>query len=292
MNGRIIKGIGGFYYVHVPDEGIYECRAKGIFRNRNEKPLVGDMAAIDITDNELKLGNVTDILPRKNSLIRPAAANADQALVVFAAADPKPNMYLLDCFLVRMGYEDVPVIICFNKNDLVGPDVINDYMSVYEKSRARVISVCADTGDGFDTLKDMLCGKMTVLAGPSGVGKSSIMNRIYPKAGAETGDISRKLGRGKHTTRHSEIFCINENSYLMDTPGFSSLSIPDMEAEELKDYFPEFAEYEDTCRFQGCMHKDEPDCGIKDAVRNCAIPKSRYASYILMLDEINSRKKW
>lgn len=278
--------------MHVPENGIYECRAKGIFRNRNEKPLVGDMVSIDITDYNLKTGNVIDILPRKNSLVRPAAANIDQVLLVFAAASPEPNLYLLDYFLIRMEYENIPVIICFNKTDLVDKTVIENYICIYKNSNARVIGVCAHTGEGFDDLKKMLNGRLTALAGPSGTGKSSVMNRLYPEAKAETGDISRKLGRGKHTTRHSEIFCINKDSYLMDTPGFSSLGLPDIGAGELKYYFPEFNKYQDMCRFQGCIHKNEPDCAVKRAVEDKIIPKSRYESYILMFDEISSRKKW
>lgn len=292
MNGRIVKGIGGFYYVHVPDEGIYECRAKGIFRNRNEKPLVGDLVDMDITDSDKMLGNITDILPRKNRLLRPACANVDQTLIVFAAAAPQPNMHLLDSFLVNMEYENIQTVICFNKTDLADGAALDAYMSSYENSRARVIHICAKDGDGFDTLEDILSGKMTVLAGPSGVGKSSIMNRLYPEAMAATGDISKKLGRGRHTTRHSEIFCINEDTYLMDTPGFSSLSLPDIGVDEVKDYFAEFGRYTDACRFQGCIHRNEPECGIKGAVKDGLIPKSRYESYILMLDEIESRKKW
>lgn len=292
MNGRIIKGIGGFYYVHVPDRGIYECRAKGIFRNRNEKPLVGDAVKLDITDENAHTGNISDILQRKNSLVRPAAANIDQVLLVFAAAQPVPNLHLMDCFLVRMEYENIPVSVCFNKSDLVSPEVIKRYISIYKNCAGKVISICARNGEGTDVLKDMLNGKLTVMAGPSGVGKSTIMNSMYPAANAETGDISKKLGRGKHTTRHSEIFYINKNSYLMDTPGFSSLKPPDIDVNELKNYFPEFREYENMCRFQGCIHKDEPDCKVKKAVADKVIPESRYKSYLIMLDEINSRKKW
>lgn len=292
MTGKIVKGIAGFYYVHVPGSGIYECKAKGIFRNRNQKPLVGDMVIIEPEDDELKIGNVTEILPRKNQLTRPLVANVDQALVVFAAADPDPNLHLLDYFLIRMQFENVPVIICFNKSDLVDLNIINDYMRIYHNSGFRILSVSAGENEGIDELHNTLISRTTVLAGPSGVGKSSIMNILFPEAEAETGEISRKLGRGKHTTRHSEIFCIGSDSYLMDTPGFSSLSLPQMEKNELGEYFQEFDMYRDQCRFLGCLHHNEPDCMVKKAVTEGLIPIERYESYLLMLDEIQKQKKW
>lgn len=292
MVGKIIKGIAGFYYVHVPDNGLYECRAKGIFRNRNEKPLVGDLVELGIVDEEARQGNITAICDRKNTVFRPQVANVDQALVVFAAAEPEPNLHLLDYFLVRMETGNIPVIICFNKSDLASESSISRYREIYSECGYEFLSVCAHTGEGMQQLLDKMSGKTTVLAGPSGVGKSSIMNLLYPEAQAETGVISRKLGRGKHTTRHSEIFCIDENSYLVDTPGFSSLRLPDMEAEELRLYFPEYAECEGMCRFQGCMHRDEPDCEVKDRVHAGVLSEERYESYLLMLDEVRARKKW
>lgn len=292
MVGKIIKGIAGFYYVHVPDDGVYECRAKGIFRNRNEKPLVGDMVDLEILDKDTGQGNITAIRDRKNTVFRPQVANVDQALVVFAAAEPEPNLHLLDYFLVRMESGNIPVVICFNKSDLADEASIGRYREIYSGCGYEFLSVCAHTGEGLKQLTDKMSGKTTVLAGPSGVGKSSIMNLLYPEARAETGGISKKLGRGKHTTRHSEIFCIDENSYLVDTPGFSSLSLPDMDASELRLYFPEYAECEGMCRFHGCMHREEPDCEVKDRVHEGVLSEERYESYLLMLNEVNARKKW
>ncbi|MCI8306578.1 MAG: ribosome small subunit-dependent GTPase A [Lachnospiraceae bacterium] len=292
MVGKIMKGIAGFYYVHVPGDGIYECRAKGIFRNRNEKPLVGDMVELGILDEDARQGNITAICDRKNAVFRPQVANVDQALVVFAAAEPAPNLHLLDYFLVRMETGDIPVIICFNKSDLADEFSLKRYRDIYSECGYEFLSVCAHTGEGLKQLMEKMNGKTTVLAGPSGVGKSSIMNLLHPEAQAETGVISRKLGRGKHTTRHSEIFCIDENSYLVDTPGFSSLRLPDMEEAELGLYFPEYAECGGMCRFQGCLHKDEPDCEVKKRVRAGELSAERYESYLLMLEEIRTQRKW
>lgn len=292
MKGKIIKGIAGFYYVHVSGRGIYECKAKGVFRNRNEKPLVGDMVELDILDEVNKQGNIMTILTRDNSLVRPLVANVNQALVVFAAADPEPNFHLLDYFLAQMEGNDIPVIICFNKIDLVDDSVLKTYRDIYSQCGYDMLTVCARTNEGLEELKECLKGRTTVLAGPSGVGKSSIMNLICPEANANTGEISKKLGRGKHTTRHSEIFCIGEDSYLVDTPGFSSLRLPDMEVTEVKWLFPEYAACEGMCRFQGCIHKDEPQCEVKTRVENGEYSKERYESYLLMLEEVKAQRKW
>lgn len=292
MTGKIIKGIAGFYYVHVSDNLIYECKAKGVFRNRNEKPLVGDMVEFELIDEEAGTGNITAIRPRINRLVRPEVANVDQALVVFAAANPEPNLHLLDCFLVRMMYEDVPVIICFNKDDLVDDATMRKLENIYSKSGCEVMTINTLEDSSREKLMTVLRGKTTVLAGPSGVGKSSIMNMLYPQAQAQTGDISHKLGRGKHTTRHSEIFCIENNCYLMDTPGFSSLHPPLMGCNVLDDYFPEINEAAANCRFLSCVHKDEPGCSVKQGVHEGRIAKERYDSYLYMLEELKQQKKW
>lgn len=292
MTGKIIKGIAGFYYVHVADNLVYECKAKGVFRNRNEKPLVGDLVEVEVIDEESMTGNITAIRPRMNRLVRPEVANVDQALVVFAAANPEPNLHLLDCFLVRMMYEDVPVVICFNKDDLVDDNVLQRYLDIYSRSGCKVMTINTLEDNSKEKLMNILRGKTTVLAGPSGVGKSSIMNMLYPNARAQTGDISLKLGRGKHTTRHSEIFCIENNCYLMDTPGFSSLHPPVMECTMLDEYFPEMHEEAAFCRFLSCVHKDEPGCSVKQGVQDGRIAEERYDSYLYMLEELKQQKKW
>lgn len=292
MQGKIIRGIGGFYYVHIQDEGIYECKAKGIFRNRNVKPLVGDDVVCEVLDEEKKLGNIIDILPRRSELLRPAAANVDQAVVVFAVTKPKPNFNLLDRFLIRMLCEGVDTVICFNKSDLASDEEIAQLEEVYGFAGYPVLSISARLEDGLEPLYGLLEGKTTVLAGPSGVGKSSLTNLLQPKAQMETGEISRKLERGKHTTRHSELFYVCEDTYVMDTPGFSSVRLPQMQYEALKGYFPEFSEYEDECRFQGCMHASEPGCRVKEALLQGKISRIRYDNYILLLEELKNSKKY
>jgi ribosome biogenesis GTPase len=291
MQGKIIKGIAGFYYVYSGGE-VYECKAKGSFRNRKVKPLVGDNVSITVLDEENKIGNIEELLPRTSELIRPAVANVDQALVVFAAASPEPNFNLLDRFLIMMEKQQVPTIICFNKLDLVDEAVFVKYCSIYEKSGYSVISASTFEEHGMDTLLEILRGKTTTLAGPSGVGKSSIMNMLNPDAHMDIGDISQKIERGKHTTRHSEIIPIEENTYLLDTPGFSSIYFYDMEPEDLKLYYREFDEYEPVCRFGGCNHIGERDCGVKNAVAQGEISSLRYENYKSFFQELKDKKKY
>ncbi len=292
MHGKIIKGIAGFYYVHVVHSGIYECKAKGIFRNKKIKPLVGDNVEIDIIDEEKRIGNIVEIAERTNELIRPAVANIDQSLVVFAVMRPDPNINLLDRFLVMMERQDVPVIICFNKVDLVPEEELIELRDNYVNAGYHVIFTSTLNGNGVEDVKRILIGKTTAFAGPSGVGKSSMLNAIIPDANSETGGISEKIGRGKNTTRHTEIFNLEDETYIMDTPGFTSLYTNDFEKEELKWYFPEFREYEGKCRFNGCIHENEPDCAVKNALEEGKISESRYKNYLQMLDEIKNRKKY
>ncbi len=292
MEGKIIKGIAGFYYVNVEGMGLYECKAKGIFRNRQLKPLPGDDVRIDVLDEAAKTGNITEILERRTELIRPAVANADQAMIVFAAKEPEPNLNLLDRFLVLMREQEVDTIVCFNKKDQLPEEEWKALMKHYEESGCRVLAVSAKTGDGEEELRALLDGKTTVLAGPSGVGKSTIINLLYPEADMQTGSISEKIKRGKHTTRHSELFYVNEGTYLFDTPGFGSLYLGEMEKEELKEYYPEFTKRAEFCRFLGCLHDKEPDCAVKEAVAAGEISSKRYENYQLLLRELANRKKY
>lgn len=292
MKGKIVKGIAGFYYVHVVESGVYECKAKGVFRKEKIKPLVGDNVEIEVLNEDPKEGNIVRILPRKNELIRPAVANIDQALVVFAVAKPDPHFNLLDRFLVMMETKELPVVLCFNKSDIADDALIEKLRQVYEPTGYPLIFTSAREDDNIEEVRKVLKGKTTAIAGPSGVGKSSIINLLQPEANMETGTISRKIERGKHTTRHSELFPIDEESYIMDTPGFSSLYVNDFEKEELKYYFPEFAEYEGMCRFNGCDHVHEPGCAVKEALEEKKIHEIRYQDYIEMYEELKNKRRY
>ncbi len=292
MQGKIVKGIAGFYYIHVVGSGVYECKAKGIFRKEKIKPLVGDNVIIEIVDENEKKGNITRILPRKNELARPAVANIEQALVVFSVTRPSPHFILLDRFLVMMESRHIPVILCFNKEDIADDIQIGSLEKIYSGCGYPCVFTSALERKNIDQVRGLLSGKTTAIAGPSGVGKSSIINVLQPEAKMETGEISRKIERGKHTTRHSELFPIDDESYIMDTPGFSSLYINDLEKEDLKYYFPEFRKQEGMCRFDGCSHTHEPDCAVKRAVLDGQIASVRYDSYKELYDELKDRRRY
>lgn len=292
MQGKIIKGIAGFYYVHVIEKGIYECKAKGIFRKDKIKPLVGDNVEIEVLSEEEKIGNVRHIIERKNELIRPAVANVDQALVIFAAAKPKPNFNLLDRFLIMMEYQQVETVICFNKQDLATEEELQKLKETYEKCGYHILFTSAIEEEGLAEMRNVLEGKTTTLAGPSGVGKSSLINLLQPGIEMETGRISEKIERGKHTTRHSQLIHVEDSTYIMDTPGFSSLYLLEIEKEELREYFKEFKKYESQCRFLGCSHIHEPDCGVKHALETGKISRIRYENYAAMYEELKNIKKY
>lgn len=292
MIGKIMKGIAGFYYVGVAESGVYECKAKGIFRKDKIKPLVGDDVEIEVLNEEEKLGNIVKILPRRSELIRPAVANIDQALVIFAAREPKPNLSLLDRFLVIMEKQDVPVIICFNKQDLCDEEEVGRLKEIYEACGYPVVLASAKQGEGIEEIKSRLRGKTTTVAGPSGVGKSSLTNLLQNEVQMETGEISKKLGRGRHTTRHSQIIQIEEDTWLYDTPGFTSFYVEEIEKEELRFYFREFSKYEGTCRFQGCTHTHEPGCMVKNALEEGKISKERYENYLELYGELKEKKRY
>lgn len=291
MQGKIIKGIAGFYYVYTP-LGLIECKAKGIFRKDKIKPLVGDNVEIALVDETLLLGNIIRILPRSNALIRPASANIDQALIIFAIVKPNPNYNLLDRFLINMEQQKLPVVICFNKIDIATDRELEELCGAYGRCGYQVLFVSGAKQQGMEEIRKCLKGKTTVVAGPSGVGKSTIINALYPDANMETGEISHKIERGRHTTRHAQLFALSDDTFIMDTPGFTSLSIGEMEKEKLKECYPEFAEYEKNCRFGGCAHLSEPVCGVKDALAEGKISKVRYDNYVMLYEELKNRKKY
>lgn len=273
------------------ESAVYECKAKGIFRKEKIKPLVGDDVEIEVLDSVEMTGNLVSILPRKNELIRPAVANVDQAMVIFALESPKPNIALLDRFLLTMEWQQVDTIICLNKEDLAEAGEVEHLGSIYKDCGYQVLVSSAAREEGVADIKEVLKGKTTVVAGPSGVGKSSLTNLMQENVLMETGEISHKLKRGKHTTRHSQVIPIDDDTFLMDTPGFSSLDTIDVPKEELRFYFPEFEKYEGRCRFNCCLHENEPDCAVKAAVEAGEISNSRYENYIMFYKELKEKDK-
>lgn len=291
MQGKIIKGIAGFYYVEVAESGVYECKAKGVFRKDKVKPLVGDDVELEVLDEQEKTGNITAILPRRNALIRPAVANVDQAMVIFAMKNPRPNFSLLDRFLLMMERQGVKTIICLNKQDLADPEEAEEIRRVYQECGYQVVLTSLKEEAGMADVEELLRGKTTVVAGPSGVGKSSLTNRMQGEVLMETGEISRKLKRGKHTTRHSQLIPLGKDTFLCDTPGFTSLYVEEMDKEELRFYFPEFTYYEGKCRFQGCVHIHEPGCAVKDALEAGELSRRRYDNYVEFYEELKEKEK-
>lgn len=287
MQGIIIKGIGGFYYVKINNK-IYECKARGKFRHNDLSPLVGDKVIIDVDKDK---GFIKEICTRTSKLIRPSIANVTQAFIVFAVRNPDFNLDLLNKFLILCEINKLKVVVCFNKIDLATSDELEDTISLVKSIGYEIIYLNAKLGKGIEEIKNHLRDNVTVFCGPSGVGKSTILNSVVGHLAMETGVISEKLKRGKHTTRHCELLEI-DGGYVADSPGFSSLDIGFIKKEELQLCFPEFLEYQDSCKFSTCMHYKEPGCSVKEAVNEGKININRYNFYLKTLEEILNRREW
>jgi ribosome biogenesis GTPase / thiamine phosphate phosphatase len=290
--GIVVKGIGGFYYIS-SESDIFECRARGIFRKNGVSPMPGDRVVFEISDPVQKTGSLDEIMPRKTMLDRPAVANADQLLVVLSVHSPEPDYLLSDRLLVQALKQDMDICICINKLDIDTDNVHKSIADSYAAAGFNIISASSITGEGFDDIAKALKGRITVLAGQSGVGKSTILNRIMESYVMETGALSQKLNRGRHTTRHAELLILADGGYVADTPGFSSFSLQDMECGELQYYYPEFLPHIGKCKFTGCSHISEPGCDVKKALEEGFIDPARYERYTIIYDELkNINNQW
>lgn len=285
LTGVIVKGIGGFYYIKCDGE-IYECKARGKFRKDSLVPTVGDVVDISVKNGK---GSIEKIHERKNMLIRPAVANVNQMVVVVALRSPDPHGALIDNFLITGSKSGIETVLCFNKADL---DHSTELVDVYKNAGYRVVLTSVEKGEGIDELKALLSGKVTAFAGNSGVGKSSLLNAIGVSYELQTGEVSEKIQRGRHTTRHVELFELDEDTYVFDTPGFSSFEVPRMKADELSEHFIEFEEYRHSCRFRGCSHTKEAGCSVIEAVEEGKISPMRHASYVAVYEELKKIKDW
>lgn len=298
MQGRILKGVGGFYYVHAEDGEIYACRAKGIFRKEGVKPLPGDIVSLEVTHEKDREGSLISIAERKNVLIRPAAANIDKVLVVFSVTEPEPNLNLLDRFLIYMGAQGLTSSIFFNKEDIDAKAEGKRLKDIYESAGYRVLLGSVKEEDVKTEIEELLYGSTTILAGPSGVGKSSLINLLHGRMLSETGELSERIKRGKQTTRHTEIFSIGEGSYILDTPGFTSLSLTELhidglKSEDIKYYYDEFATYFPKCRYNTCSHIHEPEelCAVKQALSRGELHRERYENYVQIYEEMRAAER-
>ncbi|MCL2592444.1 MAG: ribosome small subunit-dependent GTPase A [Defluviitaleaceae bacterium] len=279
LNGRIIKGVGGLYAVDTAD-GLYNCRVRGIFRKHEINPTVGDNVVISITHEGDREGVIDKILDRHSFLFRPRVANIDQAILVFSAVTPDINIDLMDRFILACEIAGVEIIICINKADIINFADFAWIKEIYERVGYTVIFTSAEDGTGLEEVKANLLGQVSVFAGPSGAGKSSLTNAIIPHANMQTGELSEKISRGRHTTRHTELIKAFENSYIVDSPGFSSLILENLQKDDLHKYFREFEEFSSNCKFMDCKHINEPICGVKDALGSGLIAKQRYNRYV------------
>ncbi|MEJ8553731.1 ribosome small subunit-dependent GTPase A [Tepidibacter sp. Z1-5] len=291
LKGRITKGIGGFYYIDTSD-GIYECKARGIFRKKKITPLVGDMVDISVVNEEEKKGVIEDIKKRESELIRPPIANINKAIIVFSIKNPQPHFSLLDRFIVLAEKEGLEVVIVISKIDLDEEKEYENVKRVYNNAGYKVIPISKKRDINIELVKDEIKSNIVVFAGPSGVGKSSLLNKIDSNLSLETGEISEKIKRGKHTTRYAQLLKLKDGGMVADTPGFSSLTLDGIEAQDLKDYFVEFDDYADDCKFyRNCLHENEPNCAVKNALEEGKITTQRYESYLQLLNEIRKKNR-
>lgn len=289
IDGIIIKGIGGFYYVEAADDIIYECKARGVFRKEKITPLAGDKVEISVDENNKN--SIDKIYERRNMFKRPPIANVDKLVIVSSVCDPRPNLLIIDRLSAVAVYKNVEPIIVFTKNDLQSAD---EYIEIYKKAGFKTFAVSNETGEGIGEIKAVIENGVCVFTGNSGVGKSSLINRMYPDFALETGEISKKLGRGRHTTRHVELLKIN-NGYIADTPGFSSLDFETndlIKKDELAFCFPDFSDYIDSCKFSTCAHVNDKGCRLIEAVNNGDVMRSRHESYVTMYNEVKDIKDW
>ncbi|MBU7006624.1 ribosome small subunit-dependent GTPase A [Phosphitispora fastidiosa] len=288
QQGTVVRAYSGFYYVEI-DKEVWECRLRGKFRLSKQTVLPGDR--VKVREGGKKTGVIEEILPRTTVLDRPQVANVDQVVIVMACADPDPQTDLLDRLLVQAEAAGLLPIICFNKTDLVDIETTASLVKIYIDAGYKVLPASAKTQEGITELRDCLKGHLTVFAGPSGAGKSSLLNVVHSGFGLKTGRVSRKIGRGRHTTRYAELLELDPGSLVVDSPGFSSLYIPEMDRKHLGEMFPEFLAYIEQCRFNGCLHRAEPDCAVKQALHEGKINPERYQHYLLFLEELDSREK-
>ena len=291
IEGIITRGVGGNYYVDIGDK-IIECRARGLFRLKNLKPLVGDRVLVRITEEDENAGYIEEIKERTSEIKRPNVANAQQLIIIFSIKNPEPSFLLLDKLLIAAGINKLKPVICINKSDLADEREKESIRDIFRNTGYKIIFTSKYDPDSLLELKEILKDKVNVFSGPSGVGKSSLMNAIEPGFHLETGEISEKLKRGRHTTRHAEIFKLSFGGYAVDTPGFSSFEPEGIDEYSLKNHYPEIVKYDDGCRFLDCLHYKEPGCRIKKAVDEGLISRVRYNNYIRLLEQIKSNKPY
>ena len=287
MTGRIVKALSGFYYVYDYATGIiYACRARGVFRKKNLHPLVGDEAEFVVTHEHDREGNIEKILPRTSAMERPPVANCDLALLVTSVHTPDINFSLIDRYLVCLQHAGLTPVLAFSKSDLNGSDDEAQIRDIYDECGFEMHFISTENGTGISDIRGTIEGHVSTVAGPSGAGKSSLLNALTGREDLETSEVSGHTGRGRQTTRHTELVALSSDTFICDTPGFSTVYLPRIKETELRDFYPEFVERQEGCRFRGCAHINEPSCAVKEAVESGQINRTRYENYCRIYDEL------